>query len=170
LHRSVCDQLATTERDDGTTQVTYQGMPLYNWVNDELPGDTSGHEVNDVWFVVPPYTIRLGSNEELGDFLVGANRMTLYLFAMDEAGVSNCTDRCAENWPPLLVQQGEAPVPGQGATGILETIERDDGTFQVTYNGQPLYFWANDEVPGDTTGHNVGDVWFVVPPAADTDS
>jgi len=158
----VVAELGTTERDDGTTQVTYQGMPLYNWVNDELPGDTTGHEVNDVWFVVPPYTIGLGNNEELGDFLVGANGMTLYLFAMDVSGVSNCYDECAANWPPLLAQEGEAPVAGQGVPGKLEAIERDDGAFQVTYNGQPLYFWVNDEAPGDTTGHEVNDVWFAV--------
>lgn len=160
----VVGQLGTTERDDGTFQVTYQGMPLYYWVNDEAPGDTTGHGVNDVWFVVSPYTVRLGNTEELGDFLVGSNRMTLYLFAMDEEGTSNCYDQCAANWPPLLVQAGEVPVPGAGVTGELGVTERDDGTFQVTYNGSPLYFWVNDEAPGDTTGHEVNDVWFVVEP------
>ena len=29
----------------------------------------------------------------------------------------------------------------------------------------PLYYWQNDQEPGDTTGHGVNDVWFVVPPA-----
>ena len=112
---------------------------------------------------MPPYSVRVGNSEELGRFLVGADGMTLYLFTVDEAGTSNCYDQCATNWPPLLVQAGELPVPAQGVTGKLETTERDDGAFQVTYDGQPLYFWANDEVPGDTTGHGVGDVWFVVP-------
>lgn len=160
----VVGELGTTERNDGTFQVTYQGMPLYYWINDETPGDTTGHEVNDVWFVVPPYTLGVSGSEELGDFLVGAKGMTLYLFTNDEENRSNCYDQCAANWPPLLVQAGEAPVPGHGAEGELGVTERDDGTFQVTYNGLPLYFWANDEVPGDTTGHGVGDVWFVVAP------
>ena len=161
----VVGELGTTDRDDGTTQVTYEGMPLYYWLKDEAPGDATGQNVNDVWFVVAPYTVRLGNNEALGDFLIGANSMTLYLFTNDEAGLSNCYDQCATNWPPLLVQAGEVPVPGEGVTGKLETIERADGAFQVTYNGQPLYFWAKDEAPGDTTGHEVGDVWFVVPPS-----
>lgn len=160
----VVGQLSTTERDDGTFQVTYQGMPLYYWVNDEAPGDATGHGINDVWFVVPPYTVRLGNTEELGDFLVGANGMTLYQFAMDEENLSNCYDQCADNWPPLLVQDNEVPVPGAGITGELDVTERDDGTFQVTYNGMPLYFWINDEAPGDTTGHGLNDVWFVVEP------
>ena len=41
-----------TERTDGTMQWTYDGMPLYLWVKDTAPGDTSGDGVNDVWHVV----------------------------------------------------------------------------------------------------------------------
>jgi predicted lipoprotein with Yx(FWY)xxD motif len=90
--------------------------------------------------------------------------MTLYQFANDERDLSNCYDQCAENWPPLLVQPGEVPVAGFGVTGDLGVIERDDETLQVTYDGKPLYYWVNDEAPGDTTGHEVNDVWLVVPP------
>lgn len=46
--------LGTTERDDGSTQVTYAGSPLYTWASDSEPGDVSGQGVNDVWFVVAP--------------------------------------------------------------------------------------------------------------------
>jgi predicted lipoprotein with Yx(FWY)xxD motif len=160
----VVGQLGTTERDDGTIQVTYEGMPLYYWVNDEAPGDATGHGVNNVWFVVPPYTVRVSSNDDLGSFLVGANGMTLYMFTNDEENTSNCYGQCAENWPPLLVQPGEVPVPGFGVDGELGVTVRDDDTLQVTYNGMPLYYWINDEAPGDTTGQGVNDVWFVVAP------
>ena len=46
--------LGTTERDDGTTQVTYDGWPLYLFASDAAPGDTNGQGVGDVWFVVGP--------------------------------------------------------------------------------------------------------------------
>ena len=46
--------LGTTERTDGTTQVTYDGQPLYLYSADSAPGDTSGQGVNEVWFVVGP--------------------------------------------------------------------------------------------------------------------
>jgi predicted lipoprotein with Yx(FWY)xxD motif len=77
-----------------------------------------------------------------------------------------CEDDCADAWPPLVVE-GE-PVPGQGVDGaLLATTERSDGTTQVTYAGAPLYTWVQDQEPGDVTGQNVQEVWFVVSPAGD---
>ena len=46
--------LGTTEREDGTTQVTYDGWPLYHWAGDGEPGDTDGQGVGDVWWVLAP--------------------------------------------------------------------------------------------------------------------
>lgn len=46
--------LGTTEREDGTVQVTYNVMPLYYFAADEAPGDTNGQGVGDVWYVVSP--------------------------------------------------------------------------------------------------------------------
>ncbi len=46
--------LGTTERTDGTVQVTYNGWPLYYWINDTGPGDTTGQGVGEVWYVLSP--------------------------------------------------------------------------------------------------------------------
>ena len=46
--------LGTTERSDGTVQATYNDWPLYYWQNDTAPGDTTGQNVNGVWFVLGP--------------------------------------------------------------------------------------------------------------------
>jgi predicted lipoprotein with Yx(FWY)xxD motif len=46
--------LGTTKRTDGTTQVTYNGWPLYYWKNDSKPGDVTGENVQGVWFVITP--------------------------------------------------------------------------------------------------------------------
>jgi predicted lipoprotein with Yx(FWY)xxD motif len=59
-----------------------------------------------------------------------------------------------------------APVAGTGVNAaMLGTTKRTDGTMEVTYNGWPLYYWVNDKKPGDTTGENVQNVWFVITPA-----
>ena len=91
-----------------------------------------------------------------GTLLVAtSNQMTLYTFDNDVAGsgVSNCTAACLTNWPALTVAAGDTPTGGAGVTGTLGTITRtDNGAHQVTYNGKPLYFFANDTAPGDTNG------------------
>lgn len=44
--------LGTSEREDGSTQVTYAGRPLYHFAADQAPGDTNGQAVGDIWWVV----------------------------------------------------------------------------------------------------------------------
>jgi predicted lipoprotein with Yx(FWY)xxD motif len=85
--------------------------------------------------------------------LVGANDMTLYTFDKDAVGVTNCYDKCAENWPPLIADAGAA------AEGDFTLVDRTDGSKMWAYKGWPLYFWVKDEKPGDTTGDMVGEVW-----------
>jgi predicted lipoprotein with Yx(FWY)xxD motif len=46
--------LGTTTRTDGTTQVTYNGWPLYYYASDKAAGDVTGENVQGVWFVVTP--------------------------------------------------------------------------------------------------------------------
>lgn len=45
---------ATINRADGKPQTTFRGYPLYYWVNDANPGDSSGQGVGNVWFVIDP--------------------------------------------------------------------------------------------------------------------
>jgi predicted lipoprotein with Yx(FWY)xxD motif/plastocyanin len=47
-------KLGTTARTDGTTQVTYNGWPLYYFAADKLAGDTNGQDVKQVWYVISP--------------------------------------------------------------------------------------------------------------------
>lgn len=46
--------IGTTKRTDGTTQVTYNGWPLYYYASDHAAGDTTGENVKGVWFVITP--------------------------------------------------------------------------------------------------------------------
>ncbi len=103
----------------------------------------------------------------LGEHLVSADGLTLYLFTEDEPGVSNCVDECVANWP-VLAPAGDDVVAGDGIDeALLDTIERDDGMTQVTYADWPLYFFVEDDGAGDVEGQGVNDVWWVVDPAGD---
>ena len=103
-------------------------------------------------------------DSSLGQILVDANGMSLYMFDKDEPDKSNCYEGCAVKWPPLLVNAGEQPTAGEGVTAKLGVTERTDGTYQVTANGWPLYYWFKDVNPGDVLGQAVGDVWWVLAP------
>ena len=49
--------LGTTKRSDGTTQVTYNGHPLYLFEADQKPGDATGQNVDAFgaeWYVLSP--------------------------------------------------------------------------------------------------------------------
>ena len=177
--------LGSTTRTDGTSQVTYNGWPLYYYVSDKAEGDTTGQNVQGVWFVINPAgmsvtgaptataapaaasagsMVNLGQTAALGSFLVDSKGMTLYLFTKDSPNTSTCYGTCASYWPPLLTNG--APVAGAGVTAaMLGTTKRTDGSTQVTYNGWPLYYFASDKAAGDTTGQNVQGVWFVINPA-----
>lgn len=102
------------------------------------------------------------SSTSLGDVLVDRAGKTLYMFDNDTQGApSTCYDQCASAWPPLLTEG--PPSAGAGADdGELGTVERTDGTTQVTYDGWPLYYWAQDAKPGDVNGEGVNDVWWVL--------
>ncbi|MGE0258249.1 MAG: hypothetical protein AB7H71_07450 [Alphaproteobacteria bacterium] len=41
-------------RDDGQKQWAYKGKPLYGWVKDAKPGDTTGDGVNGSWRIATP--------------------------------------------------------------------------------------------------------------------
>jgi predicted lipoprotein with Yx(FWY)xxD motif len=46
--------LGTTEREDGSLQVTLDGHPLYYFAADQTADDLNGQGVGDVWYVVSP--------------------------------------------------------------------------------------------------------------------
>ena len=106
----------------------------------------------------------LVAESALGPILTDASGMTLYLFTNDSEGESACSADCVVTWPPLTVAAEADAVAGEGVTGELGTITRDDGTLQVTIDGVPLYLYAADAEAGDISGHQVGGVWFAVAP------
>ena len=42
------------KRNDGTEQIAYKGQPLYLWVKDTAPGQTTGDGVKGVWHIAKP--------------------------------------------------------------------------------------------------------------------
>lgn len=106
--------------------------------------------------------VMVAQNGKLGSILTDNQGMTLYIFKKDKSGESVCSGPCVTKWPPLTVAEGMQPAAASGIPGTLGQIERQDDTYQVTYNGMPLYRYAGDSKPGDTNGQGFGGLWFVV--------
>jgi predicted lipoprotein with Yx(FWY)xxD motif len=106
---------------------------------------------------------------DLGKVIVDSKGMTLYDFHKDKGDKSACYGACAKGWPPLL-SEGK-PQAGEGAMASkLGTVERNDGTTQVTYAGHPLYTFVEDKKPGEANGNDVdafGAEWYALQPSGE---
>jgi predicted lipoprotein with Yx(FWY)xxD motif len=113
-------------------------------------------------------TVNVSETADFGPILVDGEGYSLYVFMNDtqNSGASTCTDACATEWPPLVTDG--PPAAGEGVDEfLLSTLPRDDGSTQVTYNGWPLYLFADDTAPGDTLGQGLDDsggLWFLISP------
>jgi predicted lipoprotein with Yx(FWY)xxD motif len=88
----------------------------------------------------------------LGTILVSASGRTLYEFTRDRGASNSCLriSGCAEAWPAL--QTRGKPVAGRGVrASLLSSIRLASGARQVTYAGHPLYLYAGDSGPGETS-------------------
>lgn len=99
------------------------------------------------------------ADTDLGSILVDPDGLTLYVFTADSDGESACYDQCAVTWPPVAA---DTAISTDLDAAMFGSIERTDGTEQLTVNGMPLYLFASDSAPGDVNGQGVNDVWFVV--------
>ena len=78
-----------------------------------------------------------------------------------------CSGACAQAWPPLTTTT-TPKASGAVKASLLGTTKRADGSREVTYAGHPLYYFAGDSTPGQTTGqgsNSFGSPWWVVAPA-----
>jgi len=109
-------------------------------------------------------TVAMVGNVTYGStLLTDPSGWTLYTWDGDSPGVSNCWDACSQVWAPYLSDVD--PVAPSGLPGGLSLIDRGDGTWQVTYEEWPLYYFQGDTRPGDTNGDGsagFGAQWYVV--------
>jgi predicted lipoprotein with Yx(FWY)xxD motif len=117
-------------------------------------------------------TVGVGTTANFGPVLTNTAGFALYTYPPDVNGMSKCTGACASVWPALTVPAGTTPTAGSGVTGTVAAVLQANGTYQVTYNGSPLYTFVGDTSPGQATGNGVGGFAVVkvaaAPPPATT--
>jgi predicted lipoprotein with Yx(FWY)xxD motif len=110
-------------------------------------------------------TVVTTGDSEFGVMLFDARNQAIYLFDKETAAAPDCYDDCAAAWPPVLTAGVPQP-SGEVQAELLGTVDRADGSVQVTYAGHPLYYYAH-EAPGEVLCHDVvdyGGTWLVVTP------
>ncbi|HEU5418372.1 MAG TPA: hypothetical protein VFV41_11840 [Streptosporangiaceae bacterium] len=107
------------------------------------------------------------TSTSVGTVLVTSQGRTIYMFAIDKPGKSNCTSSsCVQFWPPLKGNPSKAS--GANLPGTFGTITRPDGSTQATYDGHPLYLYSGDTAAGQTNGNNLnhdGGLWYAITPS-----
>ncbi len=110
-------------------------------------------------------TVITTGDSEFGTMLFNEKKQAIYIWELEQSSKAECYGECAEAWPPVLTN-GTPHVAGEVKSDLLGTTKRNDGSTQVTYNGHPLYYYAN-EGPGEVKCHNVvthGGLWWVIQP------
>ncbi len=105
------------------------------------------------------------STARLGTVVIDGLGWTLYRFDSDSAkpSKSTCTDKCATDWPPVMMQAGTPEYEGVDPK-LVGTVTREDGTKQVTIGGWPVYRHAADPQPGSVDGQGADGGWWAVTP------
>jgi predicted lipoprotein with Yx(FWY)xxD motif len=108
-------------------------------------------------------TIGVTNDPIYGKILVDGLGKTLYIFTVDGLDQSNCDASCLAIWPPFKTSGAPKLGPGVDASRV-GTTTLADGSEIVTYDHMPLYYYTKDTQPGQTSGEDVGSVWFVISP------
>jgi predicted lipoprotein with Yx(FWY)xxD motif len=168
-------------RTDGQKQNTFKGWPLYYYINDNDPYQTTGDAFANLWAIAKPdYSVMVANAQLVGldganyndqgiaatgssQFLVDGSGRTLYMFSRDTHNTNTFTKADLSNntvWPIFEVPiQGAIPTILDKSLFITVTSV---GKIQAVYKGHPLYYFGQDAgVRGSTKG-----VSFPTPGAA----
>ncbi len=126
---------------------------------DSTPCTTSNDGGGNPPVTLPDPVLAVGSNTQLGAFLIGASGSEQPGFSMYTTS-GNCTGDCLDNWPPVLVDDPDLVNNPGGITNTVDAVPFGDVNctpkFHVTLDDQKLYFYSGDNASGDTNGHNLG--------------
>ncbi|MCF8363603.1 MAG: fasciclin domain-containing protein [Prolixibacteraceae bacterium] len=175
LHHVVSGKVTSGDLNDGQTAITLKGQEVTVSVSgSKVIIDDATVTVADIEttngvvhvidaVLIPEYDVLLSNITDYGDILTDYKGNSLYFFTKDaQADASACIGNCLDNWP--VFDNGNLYLPEGLARADFNRFERADGEMQVTYKGWPLYFFANDQNPGDINGEDVINSWYLAKP------
>lgn len=149
-----------------TTTLTLAVLALVAACGTTSPGGAAaGAASSDVNTSLGPTGTVGAARTALGTVLVDSHGRTLYELDVDSAQRIVCVGVCASIWPPDTLPAGAKAMAGGGVEATLATVQRPDGTWQVTADGHPLYTYRGDPTAGQTKGQRVmdtGGTWYAL--------
>lgn len=156
---------SVTRSDLNADQVTYDGHPLYLF--DQSSFNITGEDFDEpglppwhgIWYLVSPTGSPLPWAGELTTATVGGKSVVVTPmqtlagwidFPVYQSSSAKCTGACATNWAPVLTS-GSPGVSSTVRASAVGTTALAGGLKQVTYQGHPLYLYA-DETPSVAGG------------------
>lgn len=154
-------------RHDKRLQWAYNGQVLYTSNLDKQPGDAiggsklysgrnnggGGDSPAQRFPVGPPADVPgqfVVEQDYSGRALMLANGYTVYASDADTTNKSNCNDKCAQQFIPVL-----APEIGAPPRKDWSVVKRTTGEKQWAYRGKPLYTFIGDTAPSVRDGLDV---------------
>jgi len=157
--------LAACGEDDSGTADAPAGAAAERPVDTTTPSDPPAAQPGGVRRRGP--LVKLGDSQ-FGPVLFDGRDRALYLFTRDPARRSRCYGDCAAAWPPFYAKGRPRAARGVDRD-LLGMVRRRDGRRQVTYRGQPLYFYVHDP-KGEVLCNDVvefGGTWFALTAAGE---
>ena len=138
----------------------------------------------------PADHLTVHEHETLGSYLTDEQGRTLYIVVNENDESVDCAGECADAWPPFTLESLESmmgesmssdEMSGDEMSGdamamasvdamLAGTVERMDGTTQITYQGHPLYYFVGDEEPGEVNCQaieNFGGTCYAISPSGE---
>jgi predicted lipoprotein with Yx(FWY)xxD motif len=112
--------------------------------------------------VSAPYTITVGYNSAIGNYLADSRGMTIYYNKRDSIAISTVRGDDLKIWPVFYVS--DYILPFELNYGDFGALQRDDFLVQTMYRRWPLYYYSGDKLPGDILGNGFAGIWYVVNP------
>ncbi|MEQ7010001.1 hypothetical protein ABN028_27870 [Actinopolymorpha sp. B17G11] len=163
LALSACGpEIATTNSGAGGDQETTETAtptPTASTAEPAAAGDEGPWPGPEV-----PVVIETTRQDGWTDYLQAADDKPIYRFDNDsnDPPTSGCDEECAEVWNPVPADQITA-VKGVDEA-LVGSLDRPDGTKQLTIKNWPAYTFVGDTKPGDLTGQGKDGRWFVMAP------
>ena len=116
--------------------------------------------------------VALSKTDSLGSVLTDSKGKTLYVLLTDspkaddkKAALAACDKACQDKFVP--VEASERPHARNVVQGLLGVTTGASGKSQATFNGWPLYVFADDAKAGDVNGQGFQKVAYVINPVGE---